>query len=70
MPADYAKRVETILHDFFSEVRLNVWYDNGPSAREWFNATSDAIAQAIELIGTEQLPNYRYNAETGRIELV
>ena len=70
MPADYAKRVETVLHDFFSEVRLDVWYDDGPSAREWFNVPPNAITEAIELIGTEQLANYRYNPESAQVELI
>ncbi len=69
MPAEYAKKVETLLHAFFSEVRLDVWYENGPSAREWFDVPRDAIAEAIELIGTEQLNNYRYNPLTERIDL-
>ena len=69
MPAEYAKHVETILHDFFSEVRLDVWYENGPSAREWFNTPADAIAQAIELIGTEQLANYRYEPTNQTVAL-
>ena len=60
MPAEYAKLVETLLHQFFSGVRLDVWYDAGSSANEWFDVPPSAIAEAIELIQTGQLANYRY----------
>lgn len=69
MAADYAKLIETLLHQFFSEVRLDVWNDLGESATEWFDAPFEMIDEAIDLIQTGQLANYRYNPTTHQIEL-
>ncbi len=69
MPAEYAKLTETLLHQFFSEVRLDVWFDAGPSANEWFDAPADAVAEAIDLIQSGQLGNYRYDPEIGSVVL-
>lgn len=70
MPADYANLVETALHQFFSEVRLDVWFDEGPSAQEWFDAPLSAIEEVIELIGTSQLGNYRYDPNRQTVGLL
>lgn len=67
MPAEYAKLVETLLHQFFSEVRLDAWYDAGTSANEWFDVPDEAVAEAIDLIGTGQLGNYRYDPSNHRL---
>ncbi len=69
MPAEYAKLTETLLHQFFSEVRLDVWFDDGPSPREWFDAPLASIEEAIELIQSGQLAHYRYNPSEQAIEL-
>jgi len=69
MPAEYAKFIETALHQFFSETRLDLWFEGGAEPREWFNVPVDAIEQAVELIQSGQLANYRYNAGTATIEL-
>ena len=69
MPAEYAKFIETALHQFFSAVRLDLWFEDGAEPREWFNVPVDAIEQAVELIQSGQLANYRYNAGTATIEL-
>ena len=69
MPAEYAKLIETLLHQFFSDVRLDVWFDAGPSANEWFDAPADAVAEAIDLIQSGQLGNYRYDPEASKISL-
>lgn len=72
MPADYAKLVETLLHQFFSEVRLEVWYEvheKTVDATEWFSVPAEAIDEAIDLIQSSQLGNYRYVPATHTIEL-
>lgn len=69
MPAEYAKFMETALHQFFSEVRLDLWFEDGTEPREWFNAPVDAIEQAVDLIQSGQLANYRYNPTSTSIEL-
>lgn len=69
MPAEYAKLMETLLHQFFSDVRLDVWFDAGPSANEWFDAPADAVSEAVDLIQSGQLGNYRYDPEAGKIVL-
>ena len=69
MPAEYAKFIETALHQFFSETRLDLWFEGGAEPREWFNVPVDVIEQAVELIQSGQLANYRYNPSVGSIEL-
>ena len=69
MPAEYAKLMENVLHQFFSEVRLDVWFDDSTSPREWFDVPMTAIEEAIELVQTGQLGNYRYNPVNLAIEL-
>jgi len=69
MPAEYAKLIETLLHQLFSEVRLDVWFDGGPSAREWFDTPLTAIEQAIDLIQTGQLANFRYDQSSQSLVL-
>ncbi len=69
MPAEYAKHMETVLHQFFSAVRLDVWFDGGPTAREWFDVPLTAIEEAVDLIQTSQLHNYHYDPTTRTIKL-
>ena len=69
MPAEYAKLMETVLHQFFSAVRLDAWFDDGPSAREWFDVPLPAIEEAIDLVQTGQLANFEYDPSKGTIEL-
>lgn len=69
MPDAYAKVVENLLHQFFSDVRIDVWFDGGPGANEWFDVPAEAIAQAIELIGSDQLAAYRFSRQDDRLVL-
>ena len=69
MPATYAKFMETVLHQFFSAVRIDMWDDDGTSPNEWFDVPAEAVAEAIELIQNEQIAHYRYNADDQKIEL-
>ena len=69
MPAEYAKFVETAMHQFFSEVRLDAWFEEGPAPREWFNVPLRAIEEAVDLIQSGQLANYRYEPSTQTITL-
>lgn len=69
MPAEYAKLVETLLHQFFSEVRIDAWFDAGPAANEWFDVPADAVGEAIDLIQSGQLGNYRYDPSSSKIAL-
>lgn len=60
-----AQKIEFILHSFFAEQKLNMrllakdgrYYK--PS--EWFNVPIEMIDRAIDLIGTGQINQYRYN---------
>jgi len=69
MLAEYAKFSETLLHQFFSEVRPDVWYDAGNSATEWFDVPASAVEQAIDLIQTNQVAHYRYDQSTRSVVL-
>lgn len=69
MPAEYAKFIETAMHQFFSEVRLDAWFEEGPAPREWFNVPLSAIEEAVDLIQSGQLANYCYNPATRAVEL-
>lgn len=61
MPAKYAKVVETLLHQFFSAVRLDVTNEYGESANEWFDVPIEAIDEAIDLVETNRIAFYRYD---------
>ena len=57
------------IRDSFSEVRLDLQYDDGTSPREWVNAPLDAIEKAVDLFQTGQIANYEYVPTNGRIAL-
>lgn len=61
-------KLESILHTLFDAVKLDarVTMDSGKSAlaTEWFVVPLPVIEEAIELIISEEILNYRYDAET------
>lgn len=73
MPDVMAKRVEHLLHDFFAEVRLDVWKDihgfTVASANEWFDVPLEMIDQAMCLIESEQIVHYQYSPSVREIRL-
>ena len=73
LPAAAARTVEGLLHKFFGEARLDVWFEsagnNVAEANEWFDVPLPLIDEAIELISAETITNFRYNAESKKIQL-
>jgi hypothetical protein len=73
MPAAISQKVEGLLHRFFSAVRLDAWFEREgvpvADVREWFDVPLAAIEQAVELIASDGIQNYEYDAETRGIVL-
>lgn len=67
------QKFELLLHTFFgvSCLDLEVKYNNGKihRPREWFIAPIDVIRDAISLLVSEQIVNYRYDSEEKAIVL-
>jgi T5orf172 domain len=65
------KRLEAILHKFFSSARLELAlpdrFDATVQPREWFMVPLDAIEEAIEKIKEGTIDRFRYDLETARI---
>ncbi|TAG19308.1 MAG: GIY-YIG nuclease family protein [Cytophagia bacterium] len=62
-----ADKLEQLLHRFFASACLNIdlYNDQGQRAtpREWFVVPLEAIREAIELILSEKILNYKYDAK-------
>ena len=65
------KKFEQLLHNFFGKTYLDVFDDNGKRHRpqEWFIVLIEAINQAIEMIISGVIINYRYDQESESIVL-
>ncbi|MEZ7506387.1 GIY-YIG nuclease family protein [Flavobacterium sp. Arc2] len=67
------QKLEQLLHNFFGSACLNIdIYDENKrrhTPREWFVAPFDVIEQAIELIITGEIVDYRYDGEVRGIVL-
>jgi T5orf172 domain len=65
------KRLEAILHKFFSSARLELAlpdrFDATVQPREWFMVPLDAIEEALEKIKEGTIDRFRYDLETARI---
>lgn len=68
-----ADKLEQLLHRFFAEACLNVDIElikgKRITPREWFVIPFEEIEKAIKLILTEQIVNYKYDKEIGKIVL-
>ena len=66
-----AQKVETLLHHFFADacVEIDVFDQKGNrhSPREWFVIPRPVIAIAVELLRTEEIVNYKYDAAAEEI---
>lgn len=73
MPRAMARGVEGILHNFFSGVRLDAWFEREGVAtsqvREWFSVPLEAIEEAVDLIEAGSIGNFEYDPETRLIVL-
>ena len=73
LPAVAMRGVETMLHRFFDEVRMDVWFEsddrNVAEANEWFDVPLTVINDAIDLIAAETITHFRYDADTKSIQL-
>ncbi|MEG3878637.1 GIY-YIG nuclease family protein [Microcoleus sp. herbarium7] len=65
------KRLEAILHKFFSSARLDLElqdrFDATVQPREWFMVPLEAIEEAIEKIQAGTIEGFKYDRETARI---
>ena len=68
------QKFEQLIHKFFGKVCLNVdiFGDDGKryTPREWFIAPLNVIEQAIELIITGEIVNYRYDEKNEELVLI
>ncbi len=73
VPAAVALAVEKMLHDFFAQARLDVWFErNGEdvvAAHEWFDVPLGVIDEAVRLIEAETIMDFRYDVSSQRITL-
>lgn len=73
LPAAAVRTVEGLLHRFFADARLDVWFESeGRSiaeASEWFEVPLAIIDEAIELIAAETITGFRYDRESSSIQL-
>lgn len=73
VPAGVEAKIEHILQRLFGAVRLDVWFERErrtiAEAKEWFVVPLDAIDQAIQLIHSEAIVNYEYDASSRRLVL-
>ncbi|HTN07956.1 GIY-YIG nuclease family protein [Agriterribacter sp.] len=67
----HADKLEQLLHRFFASACLNIDLFNGNgqriTPREWFLVPFEIIEEAIRLILSEEIINYKYDAENGVI---
>jgi len=68
------QKFEQLIHKFFGRVCLNVdiYGDDGKryTPREWFVSSLEIIEQAIELIITGEIVNYRYDEKHDELVLI
>lgn len=68
------QKFEDLLHRFLGQcqVSIDVFDNNGTrhTPREWFQVPLEVIEQAIKLIVTGEVVNYRYDRETKTIQLI
>lgn len=73
LPNMNRKKLEAILHKFFSSVRLDLELQDrfgmAVQPREWFLVPLEAIGEAIEKIQEETIDRFRYDRETGKIAM-
>lgn len=64
-----AQKFEDLLHRFFSDCRVGIdVYDssgNRHTVREWFQIPFDDIEEAITLLISEEIINYKYERGKG-----
>ena len=67
VPAGIEKGIEGMLHTLFREARIDIRFERDglveTKAREWFSVPLPVINEAIELIQTDAIVNYGYDAE-------
>lgn len=67
------QKFELLLHKFFADACLNldIFDDNGQrhSPREWFVVPLDVINEAINLIISKEIINYKYNNKSKNISI-
>jgi len=73
MPAVAVRGLEKLLHDFFAEARLDIWFERQgkkvSQANEWFDVSYNLIDEAIDLINSGTIGNYYYDRDTEQIVL-
>lgn len=73
MPATAVRPVESMLHTFFAEVCLELWFEREgltvAEPREWFDVPLWVIDEAIDMIAAETITEFRYKHEDRRIVL-
>ena len=73
LPRSIAGKVEALLHRFFAAARIDAWFERADlpvaDVREWFSVPREAIAEAVELVGSEGIQNYEYDPDERRIKL-
>lgn len=73
MPRSMAKKVEKLLHRFFVDARLDMWFERDgvevADVREWFSVPLSVINEAVDLIEAGTVDGFEYDPEARRIKL-
>jgi hypothetical protein len=73
VPSGIEQKIEHLLHRLFSDVRLDVWFEQHGAtvaeANEWFAVPLKVIDEAIGLIETEAIKDYVYDADLQALKL-
>lgn len=66
------KKLENLIHRIFADAQLQITiqdrFGKPFTPREWFLTTPDAVAEAVELIKSGEIVNYKYNREKASFE--
>lgn len=64
------KKLESLVHQIFSDAQLQIFikdrFGKPFSPREWFLVTPSAVAEAVELIKSTEIKNYRYDVKSAK----
>jgi hypothetical protein len=73
MPSTIASDIESIMHTFFANARIDVTYERDGErvavAREWFSIPLGVIDEAVDLLSAGTITNYVYDREAATVVL-
>lgn len=69
-----SKKLESLIHQIFSEAQLQITiqdrFGKPFTPREWFLVPPNAVAEAVELIKSGDITNFKYNRDTASFQRI